>query len=350
MKKFIITAAAASVVASLVLAGCGSDNAADTPKEKPTELTVLAHDNFVLSDELKAKFESESGLKVTVVAGNDGGALATQLVLSKDSPMGDVVFGLDNTFASRALEEGVFTDYESPAASQLSKDLAMPGSKALTAVDFGDVCLNYDPAFFAQKHLAAPASLNDLLKPEYKDLVSVTNAATSSPGLSFLFATIGEFGEDGYLDYWNKLQANGLRVADSWDDAYYVDFTVNGGTKPVVLSYATSPAYTVSEDGAATTSAALLDTCFRQVEYAGVIKGAKNPEGAQQFVDFLLGEEFQSTIVNEMYMYPVNEKAEIPAEFPKFAPVPASPIKLDPEKIATNRDSWIADWSAKVIG
>lgn len=350
-KRLVIGVA---TVVTLALTGCampGSSQGSDPDAEAPKTVKVVVHDSFQFSEEQKAEFEKESGFKVEIITNGDGGALANKLVLTKDSPLGDVAYGIDNTFASRAVAEDVFASYASPNETELGKSLALPGTDSLTAVDYGDVCLNLDPQWFADNNVAEPTGLEDLVKPQYKDLTVVTNAATSSPGLSFLFATIGKFGSDGYLDYWAQLEANGLKVVDGWEDAYYVDFSGTGdGDRPISLSYASSPAFTVTEDGAQTTTKAMLDTCFRQVEYAGVLANAANPQGGQAFIDYLLKDSFQSTIADAMYMYPASDSVALPDAWAQFAPVPSAPISLDPAEIATNRDTWIKAWSAAVIG
>ncbi|SDB84944.1 thiamine transport system substrate-binding protein [Sanguibacter gelidistatuariae] len=345
--------AATTLAGGLVLAlgACGA-SPAETDGPAPTTLDVVVHDSFSMSDEAKAAFEKESGLTLNLITTGDGGALANKLVLTTDAPLGDVAFGIDNSFASRAVDAGVFTPYTSPALPGSASDLLLDDAGSLTPIDYGDVCLNIDTGWFADHGVAAAATLSDLTTPAYKDLTVVTNPATSSPGLAFLFATIGAFGQDGYLDYWKQLTDNGLKVVDGWEDAYYTDFTGAGGdgSRPIVLSYASSPAFTVTEDGASTTTAALLGTCFRQVEYAGVLANGSNPVGAQKFIDFLLGDEFQSELPESMYMYPVNGDVSVPADWAAFAPVPAEPIGLDAALISEDRDSWIKAWTASVIG
>lgn len=349
-----LTTAAVAGTLTLTLAACsgGSGTADDAAgSDSPTTVDVVVHDSFGITDETKAAFEEQSGLTLNIITTGDGGALANKLVLTKDSPLGDVAFGIDTSFASRAVDAGVFEPYTSPALPDGAADLAVDDSGTLTPVDYGDVCLNVDTGWFAEAGIDAPATLEDLAEPEYQDLTVVTNPATSTPGLSFLFATIGHFGTDGYLDYWQSLTDNGLKVVEGWEDAYYTDFSATGeGDRPIVLSYASSPAYTVSDDGTSSTTAALLDTCFRQVEYAGVLANGDNPEGAQAFVDFLLGDEFQSDIPETMYVFPVSPDATIPAEWESFAPVPAAPITLDAAEISANRDTWIKDWTAQVVG
>ena len=343
---------------SLALASCVAAPGA-TPRGTPAStvdatapLTVVTHDSFNLSDELLTRFETESGLDVTFVAPGDAGTLTNQLVLTKDSPLGDVVFGIDNTFAGRALAEGVIApsrDDRLPAAD--AEALKADDSGRLVPIDFGDVCVNADTAWFAANGKAVPATLDDLAKPEYADLLVVPNAASSSPGLAFLVATVGAKGDPDWVDYWTQLKDNGVLVAKDWTEAYTVQFSgsTGKGPRPLVLSYATSPAFEVV-DGAAPPTAALLQTCFRQVEYAGVIEGAANPEGAQAFIDFLLSPEVQADIPGQMYMYPAVTSTELPAEWVKYAPLSDAPFTVPATEIAEKRDGWIRTWASAVLG
>jgi len=342
-----------ATIAAVTLAACSSTDPATTASGTPTqptqdtEVTVVTHDSFAVPDDVVAQFEEETGITVTFVAPGDAGAMVNQLILTKDAPLGDVAYGVDNTFASRALDEGVFADYTSTAPSAAAAaTYAIEGSSALTAVDFSDVCLNYDIAYFTDKGLAVPQTFDDLLKPEYKGLLSVTNPATSSPGLAFLIATIAAKG-DAWEQYWADLTANDLRVTASWSDTYYTDFSAPnyGGDYPLVLSYASSPPFEVI-DGEPTTEA-LLETCFRQVEYVGVLEGAEHPTAAGKVVDWMLSDEFQSSLPENMYVYPIAD-VEVPQEWASYAPLAKTPWSVEPAEITANRDEWIKQWTAVV--
>ncbi len=342
--------------AGLVMALAACSVTTPTSDESSSDggtVTLVTHDSFHLSDGLLADFEQRTGLTVKQVAPGDGGALVNQLILTKDSPLGDVVYGIDNSFATRAIDAGVLQPYTSevPAAADAAQ-YAPDEAGSLTAVDMGDVCLNVDTVWFADHGLAAPSTLDDLTAPAYKDLTVVTNAATSSPGLSFLLATIGAKGEDGWQAYWTALKDNGLKVAESWSDAYYSDFSGGGGggSRPIALSYASSPPETVTDDATGPTTAAMLGTCFRQVEYAGVLQGAANPEGAQQLIDFLLSDEVQEDIPGSMYMYPVSSTATLPDTWQQWAPLSDDPWTVDPAEISANRDDWVRTWTDLVVG
>lgn len=327
--------AATTVSSALLLAGCtaqpdGGSGAEGSPSSDT--VTLVTHDSFALSDGLLEDFEQRSGLTVEVNAAGDAGTLANQLVLTKDAPLGDAVFGVDNTFASRVTDEDVI-DGE------------------LTPVDRGDVCINADTTWFDEQGLAVPRTLEDLADPRYQGLLVVTNPASSSPGLAFLLATVDAFGDTGFGDYWAALRENDVKVVDSWEDAYYVDFSgADGeGDRPLVLSYSTSPAATVGDDGESTTTA-LLETCFRQEEYAGVLAGAQNPEGARRLVEFLLTEPVQRDLPGSMYMYPVDEGVKLPEAWAKHAPLAEEPHTVDPDEIAERRDAWIEAWTSIVLG
>ncbi len=340
----------ALVTAALVpLTACslvgGDDDSAPSGAGDPERVVLVTHESFFLPKALVRSFERESGYDLVLRAGGDAGTLTNKLVLSAGNPQGDVAFGVDNTFASRALENDVFAPYaaELPAGAD---SFVLPGDddRRLTPVDNGNVCVNIDTTWFEREGVAPPESFEDLVDPTYEGLFVLPGAASSSPGMAFLLATIAEYG-DGWSDYWTDLMDNGAKLTAGWSDAYEGDFTQGGGQgdRPIVLSYDSSPAFTVS--GGASTTAALLDTCFRQVEYAGVLEGADNAEGAQAVVDWLLSAEVQAALPESMYVFPVDAEAELPAEWAEYAVQPDEPLTLDPAVVAENRDEWLTTWS-----
>ncbi len=328
----------------------GSSPSVSAPPTESGTLTVLTHDSFYLPDEALAAFEQASGYQVEYVQPGDGGTLVNQLILTKDAPLGDVVFGIDNTFAGRAIDAGVLAPYSSPALPEGAAELAQDGAGFLTPIDYGDVCLNADLGWFEEKGLAVPQTLDDLAKPEYADLLVVSNPASSTPGLAFLIATIAAKG-DGYLDYWEQLKANGVKVVPGWTEAYTVEFSGSSGNgpRPLVLSYASSPASELGADGRPRT-ANLPQTCLRQVEFAGVIAGAQNEVGARAFVDWLLSPEVQAQIPASMWMYPADPDAPLPAEWAEFGTSVAEPWYVPAATISADRETWIRDWTTAVIG
>lgn len=319
-----------------------------------TELIVVTHDSFAVSEEVVKAFESANNAKVQILKSGDAGSALNKAILAgADNPLGDVFFGVDNTFLSRALKADLFAPYKPTGADALPAQYALDPQFRLTPMDYGDVCMNYDVAWFKSKNIAPPASLADLVKPAYKSLLVVENPATSSPGLAFLLATVGTYG-DKYLDFWKQLRANDVAISEGWEDAYYTKSTWSGkGDRPIVVSYATSPAAEVFfSEGKLTeppTGNVLGDgACFRQIEFAGVFRNAKQPALAQKFVDFMLSTEFQEDIPTQMFVFPVNPKALLP-EFYKFAQTPTKPAVVAADAIDTNRETWIKEWTQAVL-
>ena len=353
MAHLPIRAALATATAALALTGC-SLTATEEPSEPTTSaaegeasgggtVVLATHESFHLPKKLVRAFEEETGYTLQVRAAGDAGTLATKLSLTADNPIADAAFGIDNTFASRPLGEGAFAEITTTATPP--EEYALPdGSDRLVPIDSASVCVNVDTAWFDAEGLEPPRTLDDLTDPAYADLLVTPGASTSSPGMAFFLATVAEFG-DGWQDYWTDLLDNGAKVVDGWEDAYYGDFTAGSetGTRPIVVSYDSSPAFTV-ENGRSTT-AALLDTCFRQVEYAGVLEGADNPEGAQALVDWMLSDEVQSALPESMYVFPVMPGASIPSDWAEFAPQPTDPYVVSPEEITANREKWLNEWT-----
>lgn len=335
-----------TLVLGLALAGCSLGGGSDDAGER--KVVLVTHDSFAMSDDVLAAFTRETGITIDVRKVGDAGALTNQLVLTKNSPIGDVAFGVDNTFASRALDEDVFTPYEVKADGPA--EYALDDTNRLTAVDLGDVCLNIDPAALAAKGVPEPTSYADLAKPEYKDLLVVEDPATSSPGLAYLLGTIAKLG-DGWQDYWGALKTNGVKVVSGWEEAYTQEFSGSSGkgSRPIVVSYASSPSAELDEQGNPRTKA-VLDTCFRQVEYAGVLKNAAHADDAEKVMDFLLSEQFQSQVPEQMYVYPTREGVALPEAWQKAAPLPTAPAELPANEIQQNRERWISEWRGTVEG
>ncbi len=344
-RQVAILSTAVLVALSTLAAGCGSSGGSAVADQKT--LVVATHDSWAVPKDVLADFKKRTGITVKAQPQGDAGQLTNKLVLTKDSPLADGVYGIDNTFASRAVDQGVLASYVTKVlpASAGAFRLAGKGRDQLTPVDFGDVCVNVDDTWFAKRKLAAPQTLEDLIQPAYKDLFVTPGATTSSPGLAFLLATVGAEGV-GWQAYWKKLMANGLKVTSGWTDAYEVDFTAGGGKgdRPIVTSYSSSPPFTIPEGGTKPTTHALLDTCFRQVEYAGVLKGAKNPQGMQQFIDFMLGRKFQEALPENMYVYPVDTTVTLPDAWARFAKVSPKPLTVDPDEVTRNRTVWLRQW------
>ena len=316
----LFAALTATLLSTAVLVGC-STNA-------PKAVALASHDSFIIPDALINQFKTDTGFYLEGGAKlGDAGELTNKLVLTKDSPVADVVFGIDNTFAGVAIENGII-DGE------------------LVPIDYADVCFNYDKAWFAKAGLTPPTTWRELTDKKYAGLTVVENPATSSTGLSFLFATIGALGETGWQGWWSKIRDNGLKVTAGWEDAYYIEFTAGGGkgSYPIVLTYSSSPAFTLDAAGNETTTASINSECFRQIEYAGVLKNAKNPEGARALLKFMQTKDFQAALPDSNYVYPIDDSVELPEAWAKFAPASQSFVDVSGLDFDANRKKWQQQW------
>jgi thiamine transport system substrate-binding protein len=355
-----------SLLIIAILAGCSTAaSTTPTPQQatspaansgEAATLNVMTHDSFAASEAVIRKFEQDNNIKLNFIKSGDAGAALNKAILSKNAPLADVFYGVDNTFLSRALQEGIYEPYASPALADIPAEFKLDPQNGALPVDYGDVCINYDTAYFSEKKLPVPQSLDDLKKPEYKGLLAMENPATSSPGLAFLLATISQYGPDGYIQYWKDLRANGVVVVNDWETAYYTNFSgsTGKGPQPMVVSYGSSPVAEVvfaknPPAEAPTASIVGPNTCFRQIEFVGILKGTQKRALAEKFVDFMLSTAFQEDMPLQMFVYPVNQKAKLPESYQKFAQVPAKPATMDPATIGKNREAWIQAWDQAVL-
>jgi len=322
--------------------------------EGPRVLTVMTHDSFSISESVVSFFETQNNVDIQFLEVGDTGTAVNKAALSKENPLADVFYGVDNTFLSRALDEGIFEPYQSPALEEIDPIFILDHSYQALPVDFGDVCLNYQKSYFTENNLPVPDSLEDLIHPDYEGLLTVQNPATSSPGLAFLMTTVGYYGEDEYLDYWADLVANGVNIVNDWETAYYNAFSQAGGTDPIVVSYGSSPPFEVlfadePLDDAPTAAVTSPETCFRQIEFVGILKGTPNREMAEKWIDYMLSPAFQEDIPLNMYVFPVNKNAILEETFQQYLEVPDITANISPDMIAENREKWINDWTESVL-
>lgn len=332
----------AATALAMLISSCSSSS-------DPERLVLITHDSFALSEGTLERFTEETGIEVVLQTAGDAGSMVNQAVLTKDNPIGDVMYGVDNTFLSRAVDEGVFRPHTAAGIDAVPESLRVDDD-VVTPMDFGDVCLNYDLEALGSLDLEPPTTLEDLASPRYADLLVVQDPATSSPGLAFLMATVDAFPEGAEYDwrmYWTDLFTNGVSVAGDWTQAYSVEFTRAGGDRPLVVSYASSPPFEVlfGELSEAPTGV-MLDGCFRQVEYAGILEGTDHPEAAGDLIDFLLTVEVQEDIPLNMFVYPANADAVLPPALLEYSVLPDEPVQIDPSVIGENRERWIAEWTA----
>jgi thiamine transport system substrate-binding protein len=341
----------------LILSACApAAPAATATPSGPETLTVMTTNSFSISQPVIDAFEKANNAKLVFLKSGATGETLNKAILAKNAPLADVLYGVDASFLSRALAAGIYQPYDSPMLKDIPAEFKLDPTNNALPVDFANVCMVYDKAYFKDHNLPVPQSFEDLLKPEYKGMLVDENPATSSTGLEFMLATIAHFGAEKWLDFWKQLNANGLVVVNDWNTAYYTNFSGSSGKgpQPIVVSYNSDPAAEVIFSKTPLTEspvAAIIapGTCYRMVEFVGILKGTQHQALAQKWVDFMLGTQFQEDMPLQMYVYPVNPQAKLPDEFIKYAPQPEQPASLPPDEISKNRDAWIQSWTNTVI-
>jgi len=350
----VALSAAVTVLVAALASAAPAAPAAPAAKSDVT-ITLVTHDSFAVSKRVLSDFTKETGITVKLLAAGDAGAALNQVILTKGAPIGDLLFGVDNTYLSRALKAGIFAPYKSPQLASVPATYQLDAGHHVTPVDHGDVCVEYDKQWLASHKVPVPSTLEDLAKPAYKNLLVAENPATSSPGLAFQLATIAHFGTKNWRTYWSKLRANGVQIVNDWNTAYDSSFTAGGGngSKPLVVSYASDPAAAVyyATDPKPTVSpvGTLLSSCFRQVEFVGVLKGTSHPKEAHELIDYMLEHSFQADVPLQMFVYPVRNGTPLPSVFQKYAQVVANPLTLPASEIGAQRDQWIEQWTNTVL-
>lgn len=334
----------------MLFVGCS-----DLKPDLPESITLMTHDSFSISKKVVYDFEKANNIQISFLRAGSAGVALNKAILSKNNPMADVFFGVDNTFFTRALKADIFEPYNSPLLSDIHEWLRLDPENRLLPVDYGDICLNYDKKWFEDKKIKPPASLSDITKTEYKSLVVVENPATSSPGLAFLLATIGHFGENGYLKFWEKLRSNDVLVTHGWKDAYWGHFSAaSKGNRPIVVSYASSPAAEVhfaekKMEYAPTASVTEDKSAFRHIEFVGILRGTKNMKLAQKLIDYMLDKKFQEDIPLQMFVFPANRNAQLPEVLKKHASIAKHTAIVSTDAVSANREKWIQAWTRVVL-
>jgi thiamine transport system substrate-binding protein len=319
-------------------------------------LSVLTYDSYSVSEEIVAKFEEANHIKIQFIEGGDSTTVLNRAILSSDSPIADVIIGMNSIMLSRAFDNDVLVPYDSPLLANIPDSYKLDEQNRALPFNYGNICINYDTAWYSEKGLAVPDSWDDLINPDYSGQLVIENPTSSTPGIAFLLATIAKYGEDGFIDYWKSLLKNKIEITDGWSTAYYTNFTAGGGMglQPMVVSYDASPAaapfYSETEMETAPTASILNDgMCYQVVEFLGILKGTKNLEIAEKFVDAVLGKEWQEDLPGQMFVFPVNEEASLPEVFAKFAIPPENPAMLDSALIEEKRDAWLQSWNDEIL-
>ncbi|WP_048146675.1 thiamine ABC transporter substrate-binding protein [Pyrococcus abyssi] len=339
MKKAIVP-----ILIVLLALGCIGGKTETETKVENKELTVYAYDSLEYwLKEVIPEFEKEYNAKVNLVLVGSTGELVNRLILEKDNPKADVVVGIDNTFLAKAIEADVLEPYKPKNADVIPEWIikSFDPEFRLTPFDYGFLAFNYRTDLVKEP----PKSLEDLTKPEWRGKIIIEDPRTSSPGLAFMLWTIAVY-KDKWLEYWAKLRDNEIQIVKGWSAAWGA---FSEGEYPVVLSYATSPAATVYYDNKTNVRAIeFKEGNFLQIEGAGIVKGTKNKELAEKFIEFLISEKAQEKLPTTQWMYPVNKNVKLPEVY-KYALKVEKPVTIDPKEVQENLNKWLKQWEEVVV-
>lgn len=304
-------------------------------------LTVYTYDSFAADwgpgPAVKKAFESECGCELKLVALPDGISLLNRLRMEGKNSQADVILGLDNNLLDAAEKTGLF------APSNVNTDnTTVPGgwhNSTFVPFDYGWFAFIYDK----ERLKNPPTSMKELVEGDNKLKVIYQDPRTSTPGQGLLLWMQKVYG-DRAPDAWHKLAEKTVTVTKGWSEAYGLFLKGEGD---MVLSYTTSPAYHLIEEKKDKYAAAnFSEGHYLQVEVAGQLKASKQPQLAQQFMQFLQSPGFQQTIATGNWMYP-SMKTPLPAEFETLT-VPGTTLQYTPQEVASQRSQWIGEWQRAV--
>ncbi|MCK4247427.1 MAG: thiamine ABC transporter substrate-binding protein [Methanomicrobia archaeon] len=335
-KRFAALLAITALV--LALAGCVSEEIEED------KLVIYTYDSFVsewgIGPKIVPLFEEAYNCKVEIKAVGDAGDVLNRAIIEKNNPRADILIGIDNNSLSKALKNDILVPYTPKTIDVVPEQFIFDPTYHVVPFDYGYIAFVYDSEI-----ITPPQTFDELLDPKYKKAIILEDPRTSSPGAAFLLWTIAIYGEN-YLDFWEQLKPNILTITSGWDQAYGM-FT--SGEAPIVLSYATSPAYHVEYEDITRYKAFIpKDGGYLQIEGAGIVKNCAHKELAEKFIDWMLTEDFQREIPLTQWMFPVNSNVELPASF-DYAVKPDKILYLDSEEIAENLDRWIKNWAELMI-
>ncbi|HHV55247.1 MAG TPA: thiamine ABC transporter substrate-binding protein [Firmicutes bacterium] len=356
LRRAVLVAVLGLVVASVVAPVVtlrGRDAEPVRAAERP-RLVVYTYDSFVSwgpAKEIEKRFEAAYDADLVWVAPGDSGEMLSRLLgeLKAGRSTADVFVGLADSDLPLALSNQMFQPLEYsklPHLKDVPARLLIDESRCLIPFDHGFITLVYDTQAIAPDR--APRTFDDLLRPEWRRKIIAINPVTSSPGMAFLLWTIARFGEDGYLDYWRRLEPNLLTIAGGWSEAYSM---FENGEAPIVVSYSTDLAYGVINYGSRRYGIITLDDQgYEQIELMGIVRGRRPDQErlAYAFLDLMLSPEVQALIPTTNWMFPANSRAPLPPDFARYAVVPAKPVRLPADKVAANRERWLREWASLI--
>ena len=303
------------------------------------KITIYTYDSFV-SDWgpgpiIENKFEEKFNINIEFIAVDSAATLLNKIILEGDSTKADIVLGLDMNLYDKADKSNLFDNH---SLVDLNEKIDLPviwNSKKFVPYNYGYFAFVYN-----RKQITnPPKSMQELINNTDARIV-IQDPRTSTPGLGLLTWMKAIYGNNVSKE-WSKLNKKIIAVTKGWTDAYYNFFM--SGEADVVLSYTTSPAaHIMFEDNYDISAAIFNEGNYISIEFAGILKNSKNKDIANEFLKFMISNEFQSVIPSTNIMYPVIKNINLPEAFDNLK-IPKG-LQLNPEEINTKKEIWINEW------
>lgn len=341
------------LVAALVIGLVGALLAPANARARQ-RLVVYTYDSFASgpAQAIKDGFEAlYPDVEVVFLAPGSAGETLARVIaeLNAGGTDADVLVGISDTQLPRAIDHGVFMKLDRSLLPNLAKvpaHLDFDDTGHVVPFDHGYVTIIYDSRVLGEADL--PQTLEDLTDPRFRGKLIAMDPRTSSVGHAFLMWTIAEYGDPGYLEFWERLLPSLLTITGGWSAAYS---QYEAGEAPMMVSYSTDTAagiyYAGSDHSRILTP---KGQAYQQIEAAGIVAGTDVPELAHRFLDYLLSEEVQSLIPTNNWMFPVNAQTPLPDFFAEYAVIPENPVRLDPRLIEENEQRWLREWARLITG
>ncbi|OLS24440.1 MAG: Thiamine-binding periplasmic protein precursor [Candidatus Heimdallarchaeota archaeon LC_2] len=335
-------------------------------------LTIYTYDSLLADPgfEFDRAFEKFAGLEngsVKVVYFSDAASVLNRAITEKDSPIADILIGIDNVLVNKARANDILEPYRPIEHLNIISSLVdgLASDYLLTPYDYGVISLWYINERLEGTLDPDNLILTDLIDSTIARQIIVEDPALSSPGLGFLLHTISIFGDaetgikgvvDGdWRQFWSDLSDEDIRIVPSWGTAIDLLYTKEEG-RPVMVSYTSSPAYSSCLfDDRSTTSVLSHEMGttwgWRQIEGIGLVKESENKDLGKQFIDWFISNELQSEIYQNQWVYPAIKNITPPSCYDSVIPFDSiTPLNdFIPQSIlAENLDSWLDDWEQAV--
>jgi len=303
------------------------------------KLTVYTYDSFVSEwgpgPIIEQKFEDKYNIDLELIAVDSAATLLNKVILEGSNTKADIVLGLDMNLFDSADKSGLFINH---SLDNLENDIMLPikwNSKIFVPYNYGYFAFVYNNT----KLLNPPKSMDELINSTDARIV-IQDPRTSTPGLGLLIWMKALYGNDA-KNKWVKLNKKVISVTKGWTDAYYNFFMA--GEADLVLSYSTSPAaHIMFEENYEISAAIFEEGNYVSIEFAGILKSSNNQRMANNFLRFMISDDFQSVLPSTNIMYPIANNLMLPEAFNKIE-VPDM-LQIDPEEINKNKDEWINEW------